>query len=313
MKRNYLTLLIGLLLVLVFGALLFCFQVRQTEIALVTTFGKPTRSINVDLARPEPGLYFKWPWPIERVLTFDKRVQNFDGKFEETLTQDRYPLLVSVYAGWTIADPAMFRERFGGSVTRAEADLDGLVRSAKNAVVGRHPFAHFISTEEKELKFTAVEQEILAAIQPAARANYGMDVQFLGIKRLGLPESITQKVFDRMKEERQRYVQKLQADGDAKARDLRSAADRQRAEIIARAEAQVTEIRGQAEAEASKSLAVFKENPELAIFLMKINALEGSSTNRTTLILDQRTPPFDLLDTGAKGGAKPVTNPTEKK
>src|SRR4051812_8901676 len=116
MKRNSLTLVIGILLVLVFGMLLFAFQVRQTEIALVTTFGKPTRDIF------EPGLYFKWPWPIEKVQTFDKRIQNTESKFEETLTSDRYPLLIMVYTGWTISDPALFRERFGGSITRAEGD-----------------------------------------------------------------------------------------------------------------------------------------------------------------------------------------------
>lgn len=296
MKRNSLTFTIGVLLVLVFGALLFTFQVRQNEIALVTTFGKPTRSLNTDTDRPEPGLFFKWPWPIQKVQKFDKRIQNFEGKFEETLTQDRYPLLVSVYSGWTINNPALFRERFGDSMDKARQNLEGLIRSAKNAVVGKHPFAHFISTDEAQLKFTDIERDILLAIQPEAKANYGIDVRFLGIERLGLPESITQKVFDRMKEERQRYVQKLQADGEAKARDIRSAADRERTETLAKAEAKVTEIKGQADAEAAKALAVFKDNPELAVFLLKINALEESLKERSTLILDQRTPPFDLLD-----------------
>ncbi|MBI5773876.1 MAG: hypothetical protein HZA89_09065, partial [Verrucomicrobia bacterium] len=43
MKRNTLTLTIGGLLLVLFGLLLFMFQVRQTEVALVTTFGKPSR------------------------------------------------------------------------------------------------------------------------------------------------------------------------------------------------------------------------------------------------------------------------------
>lgn len=43
MKRNPLTLVIGLVLILIFGLLLFTFQVRTTEVAVVTTFGKPTR------------------------------------------------------------------------------------------------------------------------------------------------------------------------------------------------------------------------------------------------------------------------------
>ena len=300
MKRNYLNLTIGLILLLVFVALLFCFQVRQTEVALVTTFGKPTRTIT------EAGLYFKLPWPIQKVQTFDKRIQSFEEKFEETLTKDSYNVIITVYSGWTISDPTVFRERFNGSVARAESELATLVRSAKNAVVGQHPFSHFISTNEKELKFTEIEGEMLAAVQPVAKASYGIDVRFLGIKQLGLPESITQKVFDRMKEERQRFVQKLQADGEAKASDIRSAANRERSDILTKAEAEVTELRGKAEAEAAKSLAVFKENPELAVFLLKINALEQTLKERSTLILDQRTSPFDLLDATAPGAAKPA-------
>src|SRR5262245_216845 len=195
MKRKRWTYAIGILVALIFLCMLVCFQVRQTEIALVTTFGKPTRSINVDPEHPEPGLKFKWPW--QKVQIFDKRIQGFEGRgdrFEETLTQDRLPLLIRVYAGWEISNPALFRERFGGSMERAQTDLEGLVRSAKNAVVGRHPFAHFISADENQVRIQQIEQQILTNIQSAATANYGIDVRFLGIERLGLPQSITQKV-----------------------------------------------------------------------------------------------------------------------
>jgi membrane protease subunit HflC len=304
MNRNYLTLVVGILLVLIFGALLFTFQVRQTEVALVTTFGKPTRDINTDPNKPEPGLYFKWPWPIQKVLKFDKRVQNFEDKFGETQTHDGKNVLVNVYAGWTISNPTLFRERFGGSVPRAETFLESLVNDAKNTVVGQHPFSNFISTNPQELKFAQIESEILDRIKGVAQDQYGIHINFLGIKRLGLPESITQKVFDRMKEERMRVVAGIKAQGEAAASRIRSDADRDRAEILSKAEANATEIRGKAEAEAAKAYEVFEKNPELALFLNKVNALSESAKDRTTLILDQRTPPFDLLDGQMKNAPK---------
>jgi membrane protease subunit HflC len=304
MNRNYLTLVVGILLVLIFGALLFTFQVRQTEVALVTTFGKPTRDINTDPNKPEPGLYFKWPWPIQKVLKFDKRVQNFEDKFGETQTHDGKNVLVNVYAGWTISNPTLFRERFGGSVPRAETFLESLVNDAKNTVVGQHPFSNFISTNPQELKFAQIESEILDRIKGVAQDQYGIHINFLGIKRLGLPESITQKVFDRMKEERMRVVAGIKAQGEAAASRIRSDADRDRAEILSKAEAKATEIRGEAEAEAAKAYEVFEKNPELALFLNKVNALSESAKDRTTLILDQRTPPFDLLDSQMKNAPK---------
>ncbi len=42
MKRNILTLAVAAVLIVIFVLLLFVFQVRQSEVAVVTTFGKPT-------------------------------------------------------------------------------------------------------------------------------------------------------------------------------------------------------------------------------------------------------------------------------
>src|SRR3990170_3368945 len=128
MKRNSLSIFVGVLILIIFALLLFTFQVRQTEVAVVTTFDKPTRFLSND-----PGLHLKWPRPIQRVYKFDKRIQNFEDNFEETLTKDNYNLLVSVYVGWTIANPQQFFSRFPSGEPKAAADsLRGLVRSAKN-------------------------------------------------------------------------------------------------------------------------------------------------------------------------------------
>jgi membrane protease subunit HflC len=291
MKRSPINFVVGIVLMLIFVALLFCFQVRQTEVAIVTTFQKPSRN------RTEPGLYFKLPWPIQTVYKLDKRIQNFESRYEETLTKDGRNLLITIYAGWSVADPIVFFQTFlNGSMTEAERSLEGLLRSRKNEVVGQHPFNHFISTTEQELKFAEIEREMLDKVQAEARKNYGIEVRFVGIKRLGLPESITQKVFDRMQAERQRLVQQLQGEGESRASEIRSAAERDRDKLLASAQAEATRIRGQGDAEAAKAFAVFQQNPELAILLMKLNALELSLKERTTLILDQRTPPFDLLN-----------------
>ena len=64
---------------------------------------------------------------------------------------------------------------------------------------------------------------------------------------------------------------------------------------MANAEAQATQIKGKGEAEAAKSLAIFQQNPGLASFIFRLNALEGSLKERSTLIFDQHTPPFDLF------------------
>jgi membrane protease subunit HflC len=304
MRNNRLTVTVGIILVVIFVLLLFTFQVRQTEVVVVTTFDKPTRY------EKEPGLKFKWPYPIQKLNRFDRRTQNFEDDFEETFTSDHYNLLAMVYVGWTIKEPEVFFNRFpAGTPEAAEPALRGLIRTAKNAVVGHHAFSDFISTDARQLKFAEIEQEMLAGIQDEADKKYGIGIKFLGIKKLGLPESVTQKVFDRMTAERQRQVESLKAQGEAEAMRIRSAADLERDKVLSEADRKAKAIRGEADAEAANSFAVFKENPELAMFLLKIDALEQSLKTRSTLILDERTPPFDLLKSAPQNGNAQGTAP----
>ena len=293
MKLNPLSLVIGLLLIIVFGLLLFTFQVRTTEVAVVTTFGNPTRPIT------EPNLYFKWPWPIQKVWWFDRRVQNFEDQLTQGLTQDSFNLLTSVYVGWKVSDPTAFFPRFAGSanpIATAESLLDQWLGNTKTAIVGKHPLSDFISTTDNGASFVAIEKEILASIQAQLRTNnLGLEIQFLGIKRLQLPESVTQSVFERMTSERKVLADRFQYEGEAEAQRIRSDAERKAAELLANAEGQATEIKGQGEAQAAKSLAVFQQNPELASFIFRLSALEGSLKDRSILIFDQHTPPFDLF------------------
>ena len=292
MKRNAMTVVIGAVLIVIFALLLFVFQVRQSEVAVVTTFGKPT-------AQPydKPGAYFKWPWPIQKVYKFDQRVQNFEDRFSENLTGDSNPLLVMVYVGWKITDARAFFPKFaGGSTLAAQNMLESMLRSAKSAVVGKHPLADFVNADAKQLKFDAIEIEIEQAVQSQLQTNNcGIGIAFLGIKKLGLPENVTQAVFQRMTSERQILISQFQYEGEAEAQKIKSAADRQAAETIANADAAATRIRGEGEAEAARVLPVFEQNPQLANFLLRISALQQSLNQRATLIFDERTPPFDLF------------------
>jgi membrane protease subunit HflC len=292
MKRNALTLVVGIILLLIFFLLLFTFQVRQTEVAVVTTFAKPS-------ADPieRPGLYFKWPAPIQRVYTFDKRIHNFEDEFDQTLTRDGNNLLASVYVGWTIQNPREFFNSFPtGTPEAAEPQLQSLVRTTKKAVLGRHDFSDFVNRDPKKVKFTEIEQEILSTIrQNVLSSKYGIAIEFIGIKRLGLPESVTQKVFDRMSAERQREVDRLKAEGEGDSYRIKSTADRDKSEILAKAENEAKKIRGEAEAQAQQSFSVFNQNPKFATFLLQVQALEKALGKSATLVVDPRTAPFNLL------------------
>jgi len=292
MKKNLITIVIAAVLVAIFALLLFTFQVRQSEVAVLTTFGKPAAN-NID----QPNLYFKWPWPIQQVYRFDQRVQNFEDKYSENLTADNTMLLTSVYVGWRISDAKEFFPKFaGGSVEAAQRQLETMLRSAKAAVIGKHNLSDFVNADPKQLMLEAIEDEIKTAVQnQLATQNYGISIDFLGIKKLGLPESVTQTVFDRMKSERQVLISEAQFQGEAEATKIKSAAERQAADVIANANADATRIEGAGVAEAAKTLSVFQQNPELAIFQLQLEALKSSLNQKSTLIFDERTPPFSLF------------------
>ena len=287
--RNPATFVVGLVILLIFGSISFLFQVRESEVAFLTTFGK------ADEAVIKPGLRFKLPWPIQKVHRFDARVHNFEGKFEEAMTLDQRNVLVLVYVGWKITEPQKFNRSFPGGVDDAKRNLGSLVRSAKNATVGTHNFSDFINTDPAKLKFDEIEKEMLAQVAGTAKEKFGLEVKSLGIKRLGFPESVTQKVFERMKEERQRLVKQFEGEGDRDATKIRSSAERERSEKLADAEAAATRSRGEAEKEAAKAYKTLEQNKELAVFLQKLASMEAIAKERTTLILDQNSSPFDLL------------------
>jgi membrane protease subunit HflC len=303
MKRNRLTITIAAILILIFGSLLFIYQVRQSEVAVVTTFGKVS-----DGPTKKPGAHLKLPWPIQKVYKLDQRIQNFEGAFEEAKLSDEFMLFVQVYTGWRIENPALFFPKFqNGSISEAEKTLGALVQSAKHEVVTRHPFTDFISADKKQTKLAQIEDEMLQKVREQVR-DYGIEVKFVQIKKLGLPEEVTKNVFALMQAERERLSKDIQSEGEKEASDIRSSADSAASALVAEATARASAIRGSAEAEALKSLEVLQQNPELAKLNFKLQALELMLKEKTTLILDQGTPPLDLLrnlsNTNADTGRK---------
>lgn len=289
MKRNPITIAVGALLLTIFVLLLFLFQVRTTQLAVVTTFGRVTTQAG-------PGAHFRWPWPIQSVHKFDQRVHTFEGKLEQVFTSDANSLLLMVYVGWQINDSAVFLTRFNGSTNRAQESLEGLIRNAYSGVVGKHPLTHFISTDEKQLQFVEIEQEMQARIQADCRSlTNGLNIAFLGIKRLGLPESVTKLVFERMESEREVRVSEVKGDGERQASEIRSRADFASAKLLAEAEAEATKTQGEGEKIAAKSFEVFRQEPELAKLLLDLKALEQLLQERATLILHDDMAPLDVL------------------
>jgi membrane protease subunit HflC len=296
--KNFAIIILVILIVAVMALYLVSFQVRQTETALVLTFGKPTRPIT------EPGWKWKWPAPIQTLVRYDSRQILLEGVEEETVTKGGEPVIVQTYIIWRIAEPIKFREAVR-DVPGAEKLLKSRLRDVQNKVVGRHYFSEFVNTDREQIKFGDIENEMVQQINEPVKEAYGIQVETVGVKMLKVSEKVTEDVFARMKADRRRKAEATLAQGSAEAMKIKSDADSKITELMAATEARAKAIRGSGDAEAAQYYKMLEADPEFAMFLREIETLKKTLKGRTTVVLPADAEPFKLLKEMPKIEPKP--------
>ena len=298
--RHWPIVCLALFVIAIFLVAMMSFQVKETEYAVIKTFGKAKVDANGKIITYAPGLHFKWPF-IDQVWRHDKRLQCYElkkGHIEQLTTKDQYQIVISTYVFWRIGDPAIFLKRLK-STEEVEEKLDAAVRDSRNSIIPMHNFSELISTNSGSSKMAEIEDAMLQDISKKTMQDFGIEVTKVGIRQLGFPETVTTKVFDRMKAERENHSERLLAEGKSEAQKIRSEADRKAAETLSKAEAEAKRIRGEGDEIAAKHYDIFQKNPQLALFLRNLEALRSSLGKQDTLILDTDTPPFTLLKPNA--------------
>jgi membrane protease subunit HflC len=230
-----------------------------------------------------------------------------EGRFEETPTADKRNITLSLCVGWRVSNPFKFNENFGRLREEDRMNeawsriIEGYVRDSTLAVIGQHTLGDLVSVDPEKLQYDAIEKAILKAANDRASATYGVTFALLKLRRLELPESATQNVYKRMIEERKLEATKIREDGNATAAVIKANAATEKEQLLARARSEAEALKGKGDAEAAKHFEVFAKNPELAIYLRKIRALQETLKTRTTIIVDPSIPPFDLFSQGFSG------------
>jgi membrane protease subunit HflC len=292
MKKIAIPILIALIFVMM-GIYLVTYQVRETESAFVTRFGKPVRE------KTQPGLGWKWPTPVERVHKFDSRMRVLETELGETTTAEtttvgRVPIIVRTYVVWRVAEPLKFLNAVK-SVENAEDKLRGQINDTQNRIIGQHAFGEFVNSDPGKIKSGPIEAEMLADLQPPVRAQYGIEVKTLGIKQLKISEDVTKTVFERMKAERKRRTEATIAQGNADATKIKTDAEAKKTILLAAAEGRAKAIRGQGDADAAKYYQMLEQAPELAAFLRNLETLLTTLKERATIVLPADVEPFKYL------------------
>ena len=299
MKKHIGVVIVGISIFLFLMIFWLSFTVRWQEKALVISFGKISR------VETEPGL--KWMWPWQEVVTFDGRIGTLQQKGTQTQTSDQQNIIVSVYVNWRISKPDVFYKRFRSAGVRGAEDvvagakktIGTWVTQASN-VFARYDLGELVTVDASQFKLAEIEVAMLAQIsaQAASEGGYGVEITDLGISRLGVPDSVSASVFERMRADRSAEIARLMSEGQAEAASITSKAEAQATMIAAEAQALAREIEGQGDAVAAESYPVFLANTRLASFLRQIATLRRTLGEGTTIVIDAKTAPYNLLKSG---------------
>lgn len=286
--KNISVIILVVVIAAVLGMYLFSFQVSETEVAVVTTFGKAVEK------KIKPGLHPKLPAPIQKVYKFDSRVRLYETSLEETTTRGGVPITVSNYVLWRIEDPLRFLEAVG-SEEEARAQLSTALRNTRNTIIGKYYFSQFVNSDRSKIEFDKIESDIEDSLRAHALSGYGIRVEAVGIKQIGVSENVTKEVFERMKSERMNKTAAIRSEGEATAERIRANTDKMASELLAITNAEVAVIRGKGEGDAAQYYKMFEADPEFAMFLRDIEALKNILKDNSTIVLGAKTEPIKLL------------------
>ncbi len=297
--KNLSTVILGLVIILVLGLYMITFQVDYNQITVVKTFGKADEA-SVYFGSPDRAtagvvgnLHFKWPPPIQTTATYDARVQLLESRLEQMQTADKKTVIPSIFVAWRIDDPLAFYKAVR-AVKEAQKQLLARLRDVKT-VISEYTFDELTNADPAKLRLGEAERRMRDQLQAALQSprDLGITIQAVGIKRLVLPEGVTEKVFERMRNTREAIAERARAEGAAAATGIRGRANSARDLIMNFAAKRADEIRARGIEAAAEVYKQFEQDVEFAQFLRKIKALREILAKQSTLFVDPGMVPFD--------------------
>ena len=311
MRRTLIILLSTVFLLMLLGYTA-TYSVRFTESGVLTTFGRAT---DEDIKK-EAGLYFKWPYPIQSVTKYDTRVRVAQVRLEQQQTADNQAITVESFATWRVADPLRFFQRLSNTGARsadhfekAKELIEANLR-ASSAMVSRYKMGDLFNPTPGGSKLPDLETSMLKALQAkdqsgSSLGDYGVEVTYVGVSRIVLPESVTTAVFEAMKQRRLTLAKETESRGEAEAATIRLDGVTQASRIRTFADARAKELMTQGDLESAPFLRKMGEHPDLAVFLENMSFVRSAMAKRATLVLSSSMPGMSVFFPDALSSVKP--------
>lgn len=284
-KRHWPAIIIVAACAVVFIVSSMTYTVSNSEHVIVTRFGAFK-----EIAKP--GLNFKFPYPIDNIVRIDSRLQHFERPLTQTALKDVRNILVSISAGWKVSDPEKFLKTVN-SIKSAETVMKNVVGTPTGNIFPKYSMNQIFNTDAKEHKLDEIRGEILKGAKAFAD-KYGIEVTYIGFSQVAFAPSATKSVMDRMKSDRQVIAENIRNQGKEEAQDIIRKAKQEAQSKEATASIEADAIRRKGEIAVQDVYKQF-ENPELVAFLRQLESLEKLLNDRTQMVIDLNTPPFNLL------------------
>ena len=266
------------------------FTVDQRERAIVFQLGEVKEVITT------AGLHFKWPL-IQNVRYFDARILTLDTPdAERYITSEKKNLLVDSFVKWQITDVRQYYISIGDEA-QAQTRISQTVNATLREEFGKHT-VHEVVSEDRNVMMKTVRER---ASQDAKKI--GVEIIDVRLKRVDLPQEVSESVYKRMDAERKSVANQLRSEGSAAAERIRAEADKEREVIIANAYKDAQRVKGEGDAKAAAAYAqAFGQNPEFYAFYRSLEAYRSSFKNRSdVLVLEPNSDFFKYLKGPGKG------------
>ena len=260
MATRTLVTLIGLFVALVLASSTL-FVVKETERAIMLQFGEV---VQFDI---KPGLHVKVPF-VNTVRIFDARVLTLDARPQRYLTLEKKALIVDSFVKWRIDDVAVYYTSTSGDEFTAAKLLASRVDTGLRNQFGERTLTEVVSGERDELM-----AELLEELNQLVKTEFGIEVVDVRVKRIDLPQEVSESVYGRMRTERESEAREIRSKGKEFAEGKRADADRQETVIEANAYRDAELVRGDGDAKAAAIYAkAFNKDPEFYSFYRSLDA-----------------------------------------
>ncbi len=249
------------------------FTVDERENAILLKFGEIT---GYDFS---PGLHFKIPL-INNVIKFDRRILTIDQKPERFLTLEKKDLIVDSYVKWRIKDVVQYYKTTKGDENQAGRLLYQNINNGLRDEFGKRSVQEVIAGDRTEI------MGIMTAQASEKAKKLGIEVIDVRIKKIDLPDRVSESVYSRMRAERERVAKEFRSRGAEAAERIRADADRQSRIIRAEAYRDSEIDRGEGDAKATEIYAqAYNQDQEFYKFYRSLNAYKSNFSSSDDIIL----------------------------